>query len=73
MSTITPVILNAEFGLLWSVRQLLRGIAIGIGLASAMVALSLFAAVGALESLMEALKERSYVPGFPPNSTNRPR
>ena len=71
MNALTPVILNAEFGLLWSVRLVLRGIAIGVGLAAGMVALSLFATVGALESLMDVLKERSHVTVVSPNSTNR--
>ena len=73
MNALTPVFLNAEFWLLWSARQLLHGIALGIGLASGMVTLSLFALVGALESLMDVLKERSYVTGFSRNSTHRPR
>lgn len=71
MNALTPVILNAEFGLLWSVRLVLRGIAIGIGVAAGMVALSLFATVGALESLMDVLKERSHVTAVSSHSTNR--
>ena len=59
MSAMTPVFLNTEFWLLWSLRQLLRGIAIGIGLTSAMVTLTLFAAAGALASSLEVLQERS--------------
>lgn len=73
MNAVNPVLLNAEFGLLWAVHQLLRGIAIGIGLALAMVVLSLFAVAGALGTLMEVLKERSQVTRFSPHSNDRPR
>ena len=73
MSTLTPVILNAEFGVLWFVRQLLRGIAIGIGLASALLTLSLLAGAAALGSLMDALKERSHVTGFSLTRLHGPR
>lgn len=71
MNALVPIILNAEFGLLWSVRQLLRGIAIGIGLTSAMATLTLFAAASALGSLLDVLKERSHVTAFSLNSTNQ--
>lgn len=73
MSTLAPVILQAEFGLLWLVRQLLRGIAIGIGFISAMVTLSLFAAAGVLESFIDVLNERSRLIRFSRNSINGPR
>lgn len=73
MNALTPVFLNAEFWLLWSVRQLLHGIALGIGLASGMVTLSLFAMAGALESLMDVLKERLHATGFSITQLHRPR
>ena len=59
MSALTPILLNTEFWLLWSVRQLLRGIALGIGITSAMLALVLFWSVGALAQALETLQERS--------------
>ena len=62
MSALTPVILNAEFGLLWSVRQLLRGIAIGIGITSAMATLALFWSADALGQALETLQQRSRIP-----------
>lgn len=71
MNALTPVILNSEFWVLWSMRQLLRGIAIGIGLASALVTLSLFALVGGLGTLMDLLKERSRLNRFSPESTKQ--
>lgn len=73
MNALTPVILNSEFWLLWSVRLLLRGIAFGIGLAAATVTLSLFALGGLLGSLMDVLKERSQVSGLSPHSTKQAR
>lgn len=62
MSALTPVFLNAEFGLLWSVRQLLRGIAIGIGITSGMLALALFWSADALGQALEALRQRTRIP-----------
>lgn len=73
MNGLNPAFLNAEFGLLWTVQQLLRGIAIGIGLALAMVILSLFAVVGVIGNWMEILQERSQVTRLSPNSTDRSR
>ena len=59
MSAMTPVFLNAEFWFLWSARQLLRGMAIGIAFLSAVLTLMLFGFAGALGSLLERLQERS--------------
>ena len=73
MNGMNPALLNAEFGLLWAMHQLLRGIAIGIGLALAMVILSLFAVVGVIGNWMEILKERSQLTRLSLNSTDRPR
>ena len=61
MSALTPVFLNAEFGLLWAVRQLLRGIAIGIGVTSGMLALALLWSADALAQALEALQQRSRI------------
>jgi len=69
MSALNPVLLNAEFWLLWSVRQLLRGIAIGIGLTSGVATLALFGMAGALGSALETLQEHPRVTGFFPNTT----
>ena len=68
MSALNPVLLNTEFLLLWSVRQLLRGIAIGIGIASAMLAVVLLWSAGALAQALEALQERARVAGLSRNT-----
>ncbi len=59
MSALTTVILNTEFGLLWSVRQLLRGIVISVGMTAAMVTLALFWAASALGGTRFDEDERS--------------
>jgi len=68
MSALTPVILNTEFWLLWSVRQLLRGIAIGVGLASGLATLALFGLAEALGSVLETLRERPRLTGYSRNT-----
>lgn len=69
MSASITVLLNTEFWLLWSVRQLLRGFAIGVGLASGMLTLSLFSLVGELGSLLEMLQERHRATALSRNTT----
>lgn len=64
MSALNPVFLNAEFWLLWSVRQLLRGVVIGVGMTAAMVTLMLFWSVSALGSALETLQERARATGI---------
>jgi hypothetical protein len=59
MSALNPVLLNAEFWLLWSVRQLLRGIVISVGMTAAMVTLALFWAASALGGARFDEDERS--------------
>jgi hypothetical protein len=68
MSALNPVLLNTEFWLLWSVRQLLRGIAIGIGITSAMLAMVLLWSAAVLAQMLETLPDRTRVAALPRNA-----
>ncbi|HEY1990850.1 MAG TPA: hypothetical protein VGH71_00200 [Gammaproteobacteria bacterium] len=59
MSALNPLFLTAEFRLLWSVRQLLRGVVIGFGVAAASTVLVLFAVIGGLGLVLDTLQERT--------------
>lgn len=61
MSALTPVFLNAEFVLLWSVRQLLRGLALGIGFTSALLTLTLLLIASGLGGVLDAIEERTRI------------